>query len=62
MLTEETARKGLKDARTKHGITLDKFSIKTGVSIPTIIAIEKGHSVPQVTTLHKINKYLETLG
>lgn len=59
-INTDTAQKGLAEFRVKHGHTLEKLSDKTGVSIPTIVAIEKGHSKPQATTIYKLNKYLST--
>ena len=59
-LNIDTAQKGLSEFRVKYGITLEKLSKKTGISIPTIVAIEKGHSSPQATTIFKINEYLKT--
>ena len=57
-LTIETAGGVLIAFREKHGLTLENLSKKTDVSVPTIIAIEKGHSKPHVTTIFKLNQYL----
>lgn len=44
----------LKDIRTKSGFSLDEVSKLTGVSKPMLGQIERGRSVPTVTTLWKI--------
>ena len=44
----------LKTLRTAHALTLDDVSSLTGVSKPMLGQIERGQSVPTVTTLWKI--------
>lgn len=58
ILTKTTAKQTLTEFREKYGITQEKLSEKSGVSVPTIIGIEKGTKDPHATTIFKLNKYL----
>lgn len=49
-----TIGKRLKEIRTNRGLTLDDTAKITGVSKPMLGQIERGQSVPTITTLWKI--------
>ncbi len=50
----------LKDIRTKRELSLEEVSKLTGVSKPMLGQIERGQSIPTVTTLWKIATGLKT--
>ena len=61
-ITRENAKTELYNFRMKHDITQEKLSDKTGVSRPTIVAIEKGRIQPRANTLHRINEFVKIFG
>jgi len=60
-ITRADAREKLSRFREKTGITQEKLSEKTGVSVPTIIGIESGRKIPQAGTIFKLNTYFKTI-
>jgi len=62
-ISRETASKDLLFFREATGITQDQLSIKTGVSVNTILSIEKdsGKKI-RALTLFKLNQYIEKIG
>ena len=57
-LTRINAKDELIKFREKYGITQEKLSEKTGISIPTIIGIEDGKKKPHALTVYKLNQYI----
>ena len=57
-ITRADAQDKLLKFREKHGITQEKLADKSGISVPTIIGIEKGEKIPHAMTVHKLNQYL----
>jgi transcriptional regulator with XRE-family HTH domain len=59
-LTQIDSSKNLIAFRIRYGLTQEELSKKTGVSVPTIIGIEKNQTTPHAETLHKLNQYIKT--
>ena len=59
MITASTANTELYAFGERHGLTQKKLSDKTGISVQTIVAIEKG-SVPRASTVYSLNEYIKT--
>lgn len=57
-ITRTDAQDKLLKFRERRGITQEALSEKSGVSVPTIIGIEKGDKIPHAMTIHKLNQYL----
>jgi len=57
-ITRENAKDRLREFRDRNGKTLADVCLKSGVSISTLIAIEKGTAEPQSKTIYKLNQYL----
>lgn len=56
-----TFGKNLKSFREKHGLTQFQLSAKSGVSLVTIVHLEKGHlQNPRLATLEKLSKTMGT--
>lgn len=60
-IKRSNAESVLSDFRDKFGKTLDQVSKKTGISVTTLIAIEKGRVRPRATTIYKLNQYFKSL-
>jgi transcriptional regulator with XRE-family HTH domain len=60
ILTQKDSSLALITFRIRHGLTQDQLSKKTGVSIPTIIGIEKDKNTPHAETLFKLNEFIKT--
>ncbi len=58
ILTKTNTGKDLMEFRIYNGISQEKLSENTGVSVPTIIGIEKETREPQAVTLYKLNQYI----
>ena len=59
--TIKTAAKDLLLFRETHGKTREEVSKSSGVSIGTLISLEKGGSTPHAKTVSKLNKYYKTI-
>ena len=45
------------EARADHGITQQQLADATGISVRTIISIEKGHQLPSLLSAMRIANY-----
>ncbi|NIA28830.1 MAG: helix-turn-helix domain-containing protein [Actinobacteria bacterium] len=60
LLTKINTGKDLMEFRIQNGVSQEKLSENTGVSVHTIIGIEKETREPQAVTIYKLNQYLST--
>ncbi len=62
-ISRETASKDLLFFREATGMTQDQLSTKTGVSVNTILSIERDNGKKiRASTLFKLNQYIEKIG
>ena len=53
----KTATADLLSFRETYGKTLDEISKETGISVTTLIAIQKERTTPHAKTISRLNKY-----
>ena len=53
----ETFKCKVCEARDDHGITQQQLADATGISVRTIISIEKGHQLPSLLSAMRIANY-----
>lgn len=60
-ITRDNAREAVLGFREDRGITQEKLSKDSNISVPTIINIEKGIKKPHALTIYRLNSYFRSL-